>query len=109
MRKRIRTVWQRTPKSIREAVEESNKLIDDLIADKDQLRADNRNLLVQRDSAQHALTLLAGVEKIDTVITPDPRKAGLVRFFTVTDYGEIIPIFATLPGDKILITRKKIL
>lgn len=114
MKTRVRTAWQRTPKIIREAVDEGQSLISDqaktierLRQEADQLRADGRNLLVQRDTAQRALTLLWKVEKLDVVITPPGD--GLTTYYAITSRNQIMPIFGVMPGDKILVSRKKVL
>lgn len=120
MAKRIRTPWQRTPKIIRECVDEGNRLqhdmqtiIDRLNAEivglksqRDMVQAGYNNMLVQRDEAQHTLKILANVEKIDVVIPAIQN--GHATYYVVRQH-KIEPVFGTNPGDKILLARKKIL
>lgn len=105
--KRIRTMWQRTPKPMRDIQQRQVLEISDLRAEAQQLRADGRNLLVQRDEARRVLELLANVKRVDVVITPPGE--GLTTYYAVHGRNQITPVFGVLPGDKILVARKRIL
>jgi hypothetical protein len=113
MAKRIRSVWQRTPKIMREVIDESQLLLKDQDAIIERLKGEVRvkaveisNLKVQRDEVKYALKVVTDVEKIDVVIPALPEHSAT---YYVVNGHTIFPVFGTQPGDKILLARKKVL
>lgn len=111
-KKRVRTAWQRTPKIIREAIEEGQLLLRDqevlIERYKTQRDAADRmagDLRVLLNEAEHAVKLVTDVDvaKIDVVIPAEPDR---VSQYYVVSKNMITPVFGMQPGDKILIARK---